>query len=289
MAEKEDVDVEGGAKPRRAPKAPRAPRPAGAGSGMSPALIVPWIIALAALALCGYMFMQLSGINAKLKHDTGPLPKGSPEAQAAAAEEEQPVENVHDWIAGAKDVDYQLEPFTANTADGRVAKLSIVLRLESSYRQDEWEAYTSQMQAYEEERELYFGIMSGKIDPVTKKPVKKKKGEHAQAAGRFILAAAPGAVVVPASGGGEAAPAEPPQMPQEPVRPLTVMEQALKQQDSQVRDAIYTQINSHSAAELTSVEGRAAFKQAVIEAINGVIDRQYGSVKDLFFKELVTT
>ena len=165
--------------------------------------------------------------------------------------------------------------------------MRISLRIESSYRQDEWEAYMAQMKAYEDDREIYYGIKSGKIDPVTKKPVKKKKGEEASLNGKFIPGSARAEVIM--ANEGAAKPAEPLAMPEEPVRPLTVMEQVLKKQDSQVRDAIYAQINSHSAAELTSAEGREAFKQAVIEAINTVIDRQYGTVKDLYFKELVTT
>ncbi len=290
MAEKEEIDVEGGEKPKRAPKPPKPPRaPSAAKAGGGPAAIVPWIIALAALGLSGYLFMQMNTINAKLKGDAGPLPKGSPEAQAAEHSAEEPAENVHDWVAEAEEVDYELEPFTANTADGRVAKMRVSLRLESSYRQDEWEAYMAQMQAFEQARKAYYDIVSGKIDPVTGKPPKKKKGEHASVNGRFILAGGGHAAVQLASGGGEAKPAEPPKMPEEPVRPLTVMEQALKKQDSQVRDVIYAQINGHGAAELTSAEGREAFKLAVIEAINAVIDRQYGTVKDLFFKELVTT
>jgi flagellar basal body-associated protein FliL len=289
MAEKDDIDVEGAEKPKRAPKPPKPPKPAGAPkAGGGPAAIFPWIIALAALGLSGYLFMQMNAVNAKLKGDAGPLPKGSPEAQAAQAGQEKSAENVHDWVPEPEEVDYDLEPFTANTADGKVAKMNVSLRLESSYRQDEWEAYVEQMKQFEEARQLYFGIMSGKIDPATGKPVKKKKGEEASVNGRFMLAGGGNPQVILA-GEGEGKAPEPPKMPEEPVRPLTVMEQELKKQDSQIRDAVYAQINGHSAAELTSPEGREAFKKAVIDAINAVIDRQYGTVKDLFFKELITT
>jgi hypothetical protein len=279
MAEKDDVAVEGAEKPKPKPAPKPKPVKASGGGGGGPAAIVPWIIALAALGMCGYLFMQMNAISNKLKTDTGPKPKGSPEAQAeqkdGAAEGGQSVE---DWTLDAATVDFDLGPFTANTADaGHFAKMNIWAHIESYYERDVWDAYQADMESYKVALKQYYDFKAGKVD-ATGKEIKKKKGEQAMLNGRFILAAE----------GGEKK-AEPPKQPEEPARPLTVMEEQLKEHEAEVRDAINAQINNHSAADLTSLEGRDLFKKAVIDAINQKIDSHYGTVKDVYFKDLVTT
>jgi flagellar basal body-associated protein FliL len=277
MAEKDEVAVEGAEKPKRVPK----PKPvkASSGGGGGPAAVVPWIIALALLGMCIYLFMQMNALSTKLKTDAGPLPKGSPEAQAAEQKGAGGSgQSVEDWTLDAATVDYDLGPFTANTADpGHFAKMDIWAHLESYYERDVWEAYQADLDKFKTARQDYFDFKSGKVD-ATGKEIKKKKGEQAMLNGRLILAAEGGEKKV-----------EAPKMPEEPVRPLTVMEEQLKAHEAEVRDAINAQINSHSAADLTSLAGRDAFKKAVMDAINKVIDPHYGTVKDVYFKDLVTT
>jgi flagellar basal body-associated protein FliL len=276
MAELDDVAVEGAEKPKRAPK----PKPVKASSGGgNPAAAVPWVIAVAALAMCGYLFMQMNTISNKLKTDTGPQPKGVPGAQAGGEEGAgKGGLSVEDWTTDAATVDYDLGPFTTNTADaGHFAKMDIWAHIESYYERDVWDAYQADLIKYQDERQNYFDFKAGKVD-ASGKEIKKKKGDQAALNGRFILAAE----------GGEKAVAAP-TMPEEPVRPLTVMEEQLKEHDAEVRDAINTQINSHTAADLTSAAGRAVFKKAVIDAISQAIDIHYGKVTDVYFKDLVTT
>lgn len=271
MPEKDEVAVEGAEKPKRVPK----PKPVKTGSGGgSPVAAVPWIIALAALGMCIYLFMQMNALSNKLKTDTGPKPKGVAGTQAEGQDQANgESKSVEDWTLDAATVDYDLGPFTANTADaGHFAKMNIWAHLESYYERDVWEAYKSDLDKYEKARKAYFESKSGESDK------KKKKGEQAMVNGRFILA----------SESKEKA-AEPPKMPEEPARPLTVMEEQLKEHEAEVRDKINAQINSHTASELTSIEGRDAFKKAVIDAINQAIDPHYGTVKDVYFKDLVTT
>ena len=201
------------------------------------------------------------------------------EAQAAGEEgAEGKSHSVEDWTLDAAVVDYDLGPFTANTADaGHFAKMNIWAHIESYYERDVWDAYEADLEKYKEERQFYFDFKSGKVD-ASGKEIKKKKGEQALVNGRFILAAEGGEKKIAA-----------PELPEEPARPLTVMEEQIKEHEAEVRDAINAQINSHTAADLTSVEGRDMFKKAVIDAINQKIDSHYGTVIDVYFKDLVTT
>ena len=76
--------------------------------------------------------------------------------------------------------------------------------------------------------------------------------------------------------------------PEEPARPRTVMEFELEKQKAAVRDAVNDVIITFSSEQLNSPDGREEFKQKVAEAVNGVIDRHFGSVKKVLVSNLVT-
>jgi flagellar basal body-associated protein FliL len=298
MAEVEEGANEAAGKPKRAPK-PKPVKVAGSGGGgLSPAAIIPWVVAVAALGMCVFMYMQLNTLSAKMKSDTGPTPKGVADADAeggGAAEGEGMA--TEDWTPQPADVEYEFPEMTVNTADGSYAKLTFTARLESFYEMTEWEAYMALMKKYEEDRQLYFDYTSGKVDAEGKEIKKKakKKGEEALRPSGLILAGGP---AYPGGGGkpelilaegGEGKAVEPPKLPEEPARPPTVMEKELKLKEIEVRDAIAAIINSKNAADLTSPEGRVEFKQEIIDVLNKCIERHFGTVKDVYFKDLLTT
>jgi hypothetical protein len=270
MAERDEAEVESAPKPKRV----ASPRPKAGGGGGQTA-VFPWIIALAALGLSGYLFLQLGALNKRLQGDTGPKPKGQTEAEGGAAEAGGGA-GVFDWRAEPEAVDFEMGQFTANTSDGRAAKMDLWLRIESYYVEQEWEAYAKEKQRYEEALAQYYGRISGTLDE-SGKPA-KKKGSQAYVDGRFILAAEGGEVKV-----------EPLKMPEEPQRPLTVLEQEIVRQRPMVKDVVIEQINIHTAAELTSAEGKTAFKKAIIDALSAAIDPHFGTIKGVFFTDLVTT
>jgi hypothetical protein len=235
---------------------------------------VPWVIAVAGLALAGYMFMQLSALQKKLAQDNGPVPRGSPEAGAVPVTPEG-----EGWDIEAKDVVYDLGKFVSNTSDGRHAQLDIALIFDSEYRTGEWAAYQHQMDLYQQALDQYWKMQAGEIGP-DGKPVKKGKGEGASVSGLFILAA---------GGEGAAAPAMPTQPPEEPVKPMTKMERKLREDSALVRDIVISQINAYAAADLISPAGREGFKKAVIDALSAKIEPHFGTIKDLLFNDFVTT
>ena len=271
MAEHEEAEVEAAPKPKRVAR-PRVKTSSGGGGQTA---VFPWIIALAALGLSGYLFLQLGALNKRLQGDTGPKPKGQTEAEGGAAQTGGA--GVFDWRAEPEAVDYEMGMFTANTSDGRAAKMDLWLRIESYYVEQEWAAYVAQKETYEKALTQCFGRVAGTLDE-TGNPVKKKKGSQASLNGRFILAAEGGEVKV-----------EPLKMPEEPLRPRTVLEQELIRQQPLVKDVVIEQINTHTAAELTSAAGKTAFKKAIIDALSAAIDPHFGTIKDVFFTDLVTT
>ncbi|MCH7471749.1 flagellar basal body-associated FliL family protein [bacterium] len=226
------------------------------------------VFAIAALGASGFLFLKVSQLGEELKgKQDAELPRGLEDGDHEGG--------AHPGKSEPQDVIYELGAFTANTADGSHAKLDISLAIESYYTLDEWDAYQNQLAQYEVDRKFYLDYQAGKVD-VHGEPL---EGNHARGRSGLILA----------QHGAPAKTVEPPEMPAMPERPLTQMELELDDRYVVVRDLIIEQINLHSASELTSAEGRESFKTAVIEALNALIDDKYGEIKDLFFKELVTT
>jgi flagellar basal body-associated protein FliL len=267
------------AKPKPKPKAKKS------GGGGSPALIIASVVALASLGVAVFMFMQFQSVKAKLLGDTGANPPGTAAAaadEAAAAKEGEGGDFVQAVREQPEEIVYHLGEFTGNTSDGRFGKMDISILIQSYYNATDWEVYESQMEIYKEKLKFYQDFETGKID-VEGKPI----GDHAYVPSGLVLAGYAPTGPIHASEG-KAAP-EPPTMPEEPARPLSRMERELQKQDALVRSVVIDQINTHTAAQLTSPTGKEEFKQALIKAINGAIEAHIGVVKDVYFSQLVTT
>jgi len=281
MADVERDDAEGQppAKPARAKRS--LPKPSSGGGGSSIATILGWAIALAALVAVFLLFKQVGALKQSVAEAQGPTPRGVAGGKGAATTEPA---NVDDWQADAQQVTYELGKFTANTADGRHAQMEIALLLESYYRQEEWDAYSAQMTQYEEKMKAYLQQQIGPVEEEGKKK-KKKAAEAAYRSGVIVASYAP----VTLAAEGEAAPAPAAEPPTKPERPLTRMEVELQNEDAKVRDIVIKQINLHTATELTSEQGREAFKKAILDQLNTALPQHVGTVLDLFFRALVTT
>jgi flagellar basal body-associated protein FliL len=281
MAEVERDEAEGQPAPKPARPKRSLPKPSGGGGGSTIATVLGWAIALAALAAVFMLYKQVATLKQAVAGSQGPTPRGAA-AEANAAPTEPA--NVDDWQADAQQVTYELGKFTSNTADGRHAQMEIALLLESYYRQEEWDAYNAQMTIYEEKMKAYLDQQSGVGAEGDKK--KKKKGEEAvYRPGVIVASYAP----VTLAAEGEAAPVAAAEPPTKPERPLTRMEVELQKEDAKVRDIVLEQINLHTATDLTSADGREAFKKAIIDKLNLELPQHVGTVLDIYFRALVTT
>jgi hypothetical protein len=298
MAEIDDVEVEGGEKPKRPAPKLKLPKPKGGGGGGGGQML-GWVLALAAIGLCVFLFMKLTTLEKKLA-GAGPVPKGSPEGQLAARQQEEGGEaGIEDWTREASKVKYKLEkPIISKTSDKHAVKLEMALEIESFYRQAEWDAYTYQMEQYKEELQTWYDFQAGKIGPDGKPIKKKKKAKSAEAAlpdapgmggddGLYIMAGGNRyAVEIINAEGGEKAPEI--SEAEEPKRPMTVMELQLAEKIDEVREAIGGAVITFTAADLNTTTGRDNFKKAVVEALNTVLERHYGTVVEVIISDLVT-
>lgn len=257
--EPEDVELEGGARPAKARAALPLP------------LIAGGAVALLGLGAAGFMFMQLQKAKSAPEEEVQPRGVGE-HAEAATVGE----------VSEAEEVVYELGEFTANTADGKYTKMHISLKIESYYSGLEWAAYEHQLELYEEQLKAYLESLSGA-------PAEEgAKGGHARALSTRLLAllTLAGSAQASAAAKEEAAA---PTRPEKPARPLTLAEQKLAEHEPEIRDLVIEQINTHTAAQLTSAEGREEFKQALIKALNELLDPRDGQVLEVYFSELVTT
>lgn len=247
------------------------------GKGLNPMTLVAGVIAIAAIGLSAFMFMQVNGMKQSLKEFSGDLPvglggeagetgHGGSSATSAAIFNEK------------VNVTYELGEFTPNTADGKYAVLDITLVIESTYYRPDMEAYQTQYSVYEDELEYYEGWNSGEIDKFTGKWKDKKKGDQASIPSGAINAAHV-----------EKKELEPPAKPTVPPRPLTVLEQEIGKNDSKVRDNVINVVNSFDSKDIINPVGKAQFKQAIIDGLNSVMDIKYGRIVDLYFKKLMVT
>jgi flagellar basal body-associated protein FliL len=78
-------------------------------------------------------------------------------------------------------------------------------------------------------------------------------------------------------------------MPEPIVLPPTIFEKQLAEKSVEVRDAVIDEINSRTAAELASPQGKEAFKQSLIHKIGELIDAHYGKVTDVYLPEIVSS
>jgi flagellar basal body-associated protein FliL len=245
--------------------------------------IIASAVAVLALAICGILFMQLSKAQGALKHAA--LPEGLKGGEAAAGEG---AETAPAMMSEPQEVTYELGDFTANTKDGKFVKLSLALAIKSFYLQDDWDNYQLELEQYNEQRKHYFDFQREQAQGAKGKTKANLEEEAPTAEGVLQADYRPaGMQVIPAE---EHKKEEPPALPEkEPVRPLTRLELALKDDDSKVRSIVNNEINDISASELISPEGKAQFKKKVIDAFTAEFDSTLGTVEDIYFKNIVTT
>ncbi len=266
-----------------------------------------------ALAAAGFLFVQMQGLKKKVAIEGGVQPRG---LEPAAEEEVSHAEDIREEPA---EVTYELGKFTANTSDGRHATMTIALSLESFYSSEDWATYEGMMEAYNHQLEFYNQYQRGEVDE-SGKPKKKGKEGHASMPGepgedelKVTMAsfspapqspAAPGAQqyltsaempvdpseyptgAIPAGHGEKKA--EPPKLPEEVPLPQTIFAKQLDEKAVEVRDMVIDEINRRTASELSSPEGKASFKEAVIAGIGELIDAHYGKVLEVYLPEIVT-
>lgn len=288
--------------------------------GLPIPLIIGAAVAVLGLAAAGFMFMQMQSLKKHMAAGEEVQPRGlQPETEE--------VSHAEDIREEPAEVTYDLGKFTANTSDGSHAAMTIALGIESFYTSEDWDAYQSQMEVYNEQLEFFNKFSAGEVD-AEGKPVKKKKeaslpgdtvaaedpaapapaqpptgvilsGYRSPAGNRPVERLDPrGGMVGPQQPGGQpptgAIPAgehkeaPPPTKPEEVVAPKTIFEKQLDEMSVEVRDMVIDQINSRSSTELSSPEGKAAFKEALIEGIGKLIDAHYGKVTEVYLPEIVT-
>jgi len=274
-----DVEVEG-AQPESKPK--RKPRKAGGGGG-GLAAVVASVIAVAAVIMCVLLFMQLQALRTQLGEAGIEKPAGLGGTALAAENGEgghsSAGTNQYDWQDDPRTgIIYPLGEFTANTADGKYAKMELSLELSSGISSHDRQAYEVLKQNYEMQLEDYNEQLAEW----------RKKNKIS----RYLP---PGAVEFSQAGmilAQHGAPAEaegPPEMPTPPAEPRTVLEQELDKLAPRIRELIIDKINASTAEELTSTEGKEAFKQAVVDGINGLIQPYNGMVTGLIISEKIVT
>ena len=244
--------------------------------------IIAMGVAVLALALCAVLFMQLSKAQGALKHAA--LPEGLKEGGEGADGEKKDTPAV---MGDPKEVTYELGDFTANSKDGKFVKLNLALKLKSFYLQADWDNYQMQLEQYNQQRQQYFDYQKKQSSGASKASWTRQPDASA---GVMTLASyRPGGsmIVVPAAEGKKEAP---PTLPdKEPIRPLTRLEQEMKDDEAHVRSIINEEINSLDAASLISPAGKAEFKKNVMDALNGAFDTTKGTVEDIYFRDMVTT
>jgi len=281
-----DVDVEG-AQPESKPKR-KPPKPKGGGGGM--ATTVASVVAVAAIIMCVLLFMQLQSFRKQLGEAGIEKPAGLG-GSALAAENGEGAgpgaggTNHYDWQDDPRTgIIYPLGEFTANTADGKYAKMALSLELSSGISSHDRQAYQVLQWSYEMELEKYNEALE-----------KWKKDNKISSAVPWLAPVPPSQSQFVCAGlillqhGAPAEAAGPPEMPQPPEEPRTVLEQELDELSPQIRELIIDKINAATADELTSAAGKDMFKQAVVDGINGLIQPYNGLVTGLIISEKIVT
>jgi len=285
-----DVDVEATEqeeKPKPRPK-PR-PKKAKSGSGGNIGTIVAAVVALAAIIMCVLLFMQMQNMKKQLGEAGVTMPAGLGGDQAMAAEDDGEGgeghgdghgEDPYDWQSDPKEgIIYELEPFTTNTADGGFALMQLALVLTSGVTGHDRQVYEVQMLNYEMLMDEYSEKLEkwkkdNKLSLRPASPARQLDDAPLVAAGIMLMH------------GGAPAETGPPEMPHPPEEPRTILEQKLDEKTLLVREMIGEAINTRSGTELLSKEGRVAFKTEIVDEINGMIDRHYGTVTDLIISDI---
>jgi hypothetical protein len=125
------------------------------------------------------------------------------------------------------------------------------------------------MRRYEEELQEFLDYQAGKDE----------EGDHASLPSGAI----------PAQHGAPPPVEEPPERPDKPERPMTVIEHELAENDAHVRNVIINHINKITSTELISPEGEAKFKQDVIDELNEDVKAIPGEIVGMIIGSKVTT
>lgn len=279
-----DMNAEA-AEPESRPKRQRAKPKSGGGVAST---AIASVVAVAALIMCGLLFMQLQSLRKQLGEAGIEKPAGLG-GTALAAENGSGgtgnAENQYDWQDDPRTgIMYPLGDFTANTADGKYAKMELSLELSSGISSHDRQVYQVQQWNYEMQLDEYNKALEqwkkeNKISSALTAPALADAAPRLELAG-FLLA----------EGGGEGqADTGPPEMPSPPAEPRTVLEQELDGLKPRIRELIIDKINAATAADLTSATGKSAFKDAVINGINGLIKPYNGLVTGLIISDIVVT
>ncbi|MCB1216705.1 flagellar basal body-associated FliL family protein [bacterium] len=296
-----DVDEVQEGKPAKKKKA--------AGGGAKPPIlvIVSLAVAVGAIAFSALLFLQLNGLKSRLEEGgTMAVPgeeHGEGEMHADAEHGEHGEESDGNYVVPAEGVLYDLGEIVSNTADNKFVKMSMILELESLYDRHEWEVYEAMMDKYDEGVTLYRNYQLGLDEHGN--PKDGGKGGHAvlppdtgaddslQPAGEVQVVAAveDGNVeteVVPAMHG---APKEapPPEMPELPGKPRSLMETMLMENDSRIRDMINDEVTRTLAEDFIRPSGKDLFKDNIRIKINDIIGEQYGRVTDVLLPSIVSS
>ncbi|MBN2083218.1 hypothetical protein JW859_13550 [bacterium] len=284
-----DFEVEGNEaedKPKPRPK-PRLKKAKGSGGNVG--TIIAAVVAVAAIIMCVLLFMQMKNMQKQLGEAGIAVPAGLGGDQAMAAEGDGAGDEGHgngedpyDWQSDPKQgIIYELGDFTANTSDGKYAVMTLSLELTSGITAHDRQNYQVQTDFYNMQMENYTKALEewrkkNKISRCPVPPLRRAEDAPLVAAGMLLLQ--------------HGAPVEtgPPEMPHPPEEPRTILEQKLDENQPRIREMIVNEINSHSAAELTSPTGKVGFKTVVVDNINGMIDRHYGTVTDLIISDIIT-
>lgn len=269
-----DVEAEAANADQSKPKAKPSLKAKGGGNIGT---VIASVIALAAVAMCVFLFMQLSTLKQQL--DAGvPQPEGVASnvghgSEAAGVADEPGVRG--DQLIRY----YPLGEFKANTADGKYATMDITLELASYYSRAEYEKYKMEMTLYDAKFIKY-------LEDLQEYTEKQMEGLHgaAHTGDMFVRAG-----FVMAVHGAPAAPEEAPTPPIEPMEPRTMLESLLDERTPFLRDHIITLINSHNAADIISPEGKDTFKQSIIDSLNSSFhEEDVGTIKAVFIDVLTT-
>jgi len=243
------------------------------GKGLNPVALVAAVVAIAALGLSGFMFMQVNKLKSQMVSD-GPLPEGVIDGEGGSGGHGAGADGI-DYSVEKAEVLYALEKITTRTSDGKFAVLDMTLVIESKYQKEDWDLYMAMMENYGHDLQFYNDFQAGKIDPTT--------GEYLE----DDHAALP---IGPMHAAHSAGPTfEPPDEPVEPSRPLTALEKDMARNDARVRDVINNTINSHESGDIIDPEKKKLFKQKMIDELNNAVTPDLGTVLDIYFKEVLVT
>ncbi len=258
--------------------------------GPNPMTLVAGVIAIVAIGLSVFMFLQVSDMKKQMGVFTGDIPEGLKNGEDATAGENG--DGHGDSTTSAAifnekvDVTYALGEFSPNTADGKYAVMDITLVIESSYYPAEFAQYEGLLTVYQHDLEYFNDWNTGKIDKYKGTKIESASGDHASIPSGAIHAAIPNGAIH-ASVGPTELPA--PELPGKPPRPLTALEQEISKNDSKVRDSVINVVNSFTSKDITNPVTKVQFKQALIDGINNILGDKFGKVVDLYFNKLIAT